>query len=146
MVNKSHYDKISKVLKILAKIVSIILISYGCIVGIFGLGPDGPTVLIGWRLIGLFVLLQGILYILSNSKFRDDPRLLTFYFSATFLPAIVIVIVAFFSINAEGMESFVKAGGLITVAVLLLISMFAPLSMIFSILGAKRNREKETGL
>lgn len=132
-------------LKIIAKAVGIILIAYGCVVGVLGLGPDRPTAFIGWRFIGLFALLQGILYFLSNSKFRDNPRLLTFYLSATLLPVIVIVAVSFFSINTDWMESFAKAGGLITVAALLPISMLAPLSMIFSVLDSRRNRESGAG-
>ena len=110
-MDKSAYEKISKALKISAKIVGVILIAYGVIVGVFGIGPDGPTATFGWRFIGLFVLLQGILYLLSNSKFKDNLRLLIFYLAATLLPVFIIIALTLFSIITKGVESFSKLVG-----------------------------------
>jgi hypothetical protein len=137
MMGNINYKKISGILKILSKIVGIFCIIYGCVVGILGLGPDGPFGLNRWRIVGLFVLLQGILYFQSNSKFMRNPFLIGVYLATTFSPGMIVLAASLVSIYSVGFNDFLEAGGVTTAAVLFFISVFAPLSMVFSILERK---------
>jgi hypothetical protein len=136
-MEKNTYEGIAKLLKILAKIFGALLIVYGCIVGVLGFGPDGPSAIGEWRLIGLFVLLQGALYFISNSKIRKKLHFSVFYLAATILPGLILIGLTVFNIFTAGTGSFTKAGGLISIVFLLPLSLLAPLSLVFSILGVR---------
>jgi hypothetical protein len=140
-LGKNIYYKFSIVLKLLAKIFGVILISYGCAVGLLGVGPDGPVVPIRWRFIGLFSLFQGLFYLISNTKLMKTNRTIISYLSITFSPAIMILFFIFYTVATRKMEAFIESNGLVTVVFLLPISMFAPLSLIFTVIGQKRSRK-----
>lgn len=132
------FDKASILIKYMARLVGVLFIAYGVIVGILGIGPDGPMTSFYWRIIGIFILFQGILYLLSNSTLKRNIRTITWYLFATFLPAFLILIVVVYNLHSMGIESFVKSGGLISVSVLLPTSVLSPISLIFSVLGSDK--------
>jgi hypothetical protein len=112
-------------------------ILYGLFIGVLGIGPDGPGVPFHWRMLGVSVLLLGGLYFVPNKKLMKSPCLTYGYLGLNLLPTIALGIAAAITITGSGMDSFVRDGGPETISAFLPLSLLAPLSLIFSMLGAR---------
>ena len=122
--------KLSKILKILAKIVGVLFISYGFIIGILGVCAEGPVNSIIWRFIGLIVLLEGILYFIANQKLCEKPMYIYMFIMATISPTIALIVMSLINLYQEGLLSFLRFA-LPMISILVPVSLLAPLSLIF---------------
>jgi len=95
-MSQDIFIKLSKILKVLSKIVAFLLIPYGFIVGILGVAAEGPLNSIGWKFIGLILLSQGVLYFIPNQKISEKLMYIYLFLSATFFPSIALVIISLF--------------------------------------------------
>ena len=127
---------ISKVLKLLAKILGAFLISYGFFVGLIGIGPDGE-VSFQFRIIGLAILALGFLYYIPNETIEKSNLMRCFYLSLTILPGVILVISSMYTISISGFDSFFISGGLSIAIVMLPLSFIAPASLLLFIASTK---------
>ena len=131
------HQKLSTALKAPAIIVGVMAVLYGLFVGVLGIGPDGPGVPFNWRIIGIITFSVGVLYLLPNRKLNSRRRLAFIYLTLTFLATISLCLTAAVIVMQSGMDSFVRDGGPFAFSVLIPLSLLAPLSLIFSMLGAR---------
>lgn len=132
-MKKNEYKKFARILKILSSIIAIPFIAYGLVLGIIGKAITGDTVGFGVRLIGFFLLLQGILFIVPNSQIQKNRLLINPYLTATILPSVLLLVLGLFG----GWD------GLKTVLILVTLFSLAPLSLICSILSLKDSWRKK---
>ncbi len=137
-MNQNVYNKIALMLKILAMLVGAFLILWGFIGGVLGYDPGGKIEYIETRLVALFTMFLGIIYLIPNAKIRKSNRLMIIYMAVTLLPSLIFIIASLYTIFAEGMNSYIYSGGLLTVAVSVPLSLAAPLSLIFSVLATRK--------
>ena len=134
------FEVMSTALKLASMVVGALAVLYGLFVGVLGFGPDGPGVPFHLRMLGIWVLILGALYFVPNKKLKRH-RWSTFgYIGWNLLPTIALGIASFVTLTESGMETFVGYGGLLSVSVFVPLSLFAPLSLIFSMLGARQEK------
>ena len=124
--------KLSSLLKVIAKIIGGLCIAYGFITGALGIGPDGSHESLFIRIIGLYIIFLGLLYFYPNSKLAINRKKAVVYMWATSSPLIILIALAIYTIKTEGLRSFVFQGGHIVMPVLLILSLFAPVSFLIS--------------
>jgi len=121
--------KISVTLKVIATIVGVFIIPYG-LLGFFGINPAGYHDE-GWmKLAGLYMAVLGCFYIYPNSKIRTGAKQILYY-SITLFPVLVVLMAAGTTLHNEGFHSFQIQGGVTSVILTLVVSAFAPLSLLF---------------
>lgn len=123
--------RLSKILKLMSRIAAVLLIPYGFMLGILGVAAEGRLNSQGWRFVGLVLLLQGILYLVPNERISVKRKYVILYLAATLLPPATLLVVSLISMVREGLVSFAELGGFTIVAVLLVVSLVAPFSLIF---------------
>jgi len=119
-------------LKIIAKIFGVfIIIVFGIMYGIIGIGPDG-TVPTGWRLVGLFLLGIGLMYWLPNEKILPHKKI---YLVLTLFPIVGLSAMLVYDFLVHGIDFSLVTELSTIVWVLITICLFltAPLSLILHI-------------
>jgi hypothetical protein len=99
---------------------------YGILVGVVGVGPDGPAPA-QWRVVGCVALILGILDFLPKQWIRRKRRLLVAYCIMNALPLVTLGIFVARYLAENGLGQFVANGGLTTSLALTAMIILGPL-------------------
>ncbi len=121
----------SKILRVLTFLLGALCLAYGFMLGIVGAGPDGPHNSIYYRILGLYVLVLGASYIYSNENKMKNSKRYRIYLIFEFTPVIVLLAATIYSLNTEGLISFIHTDGHYIVAILTILALISPLSLVF---------------
>ncbi|UCE66516.1 MAG: hypothetical protein JSU85_00455 [Candidatus Zixiibacteriota bacterium] len=132
------------VLKIFAIGIGVFLLFFGTVIAIVNIGLDGVrpdrTPDQGffdyncWRFIGMFFASVGILFAIPNFIINKSKIFPTIYLIITFLLSFIVIAFAIYAGSDEADKlDFYK-----TMILYLIMSLFAPLSLIFSMLAKKK--------
>ncbi len=128
-IDKLNIEIWSRVLKIISKIFGVfIIIVFGIMYGIIGIGPDG-TVPIEWRLVGLFLLGMGIMYWLPNEIILPHKKI---YLMITLFPVVGLGAMLAYDFLVHGIDFslLTEPASIIWVLIMICLFLTAPLSLI----------------
>ena len=120
--------EIAWILKLLTMIFGVILLLFGVYIGVFGVAPPGRQLWITYRLVGLFALIQGVLYYFPNEFLCKSYRRVLIYMSITLLPSIMLLSALVVTILREDIESVLSRDFLFVIPVFLA-TLLAPTSL-----------------
>jgi len=69
--------------------------------GVFGKWGESGPVPMGWRVIGLFILIESVAYFIPNSWLIEHPLRLKTYLCVTVLPIVGILIAIIMTVSTE---------------------------------------------
>jgi hypothetical protein len=123
---------LSKILKVIAKILGGLLVAYGFVIGVLGTGPDGPHESFLIRIVGAYITLLGLVYIYPNSKISGNRKKTIAYLLFTASPVLMVGVATIYTISREGLQSFIIQDGHLVAPVLIAVSLIAPISLIIA--------------
>ena len=130
MLEVINMKNLTRLFKVLAKIVGVLCLIYGFIVGFGGTGPDGPHHSTSLTAIGIYIFFLGAIYLWPSHNFTDKLIKTIIYVAITLTPIVGIIGIATYTIYIDGLNSFLIQGGHISLTSYLILSLFAPLSMV----------------
>jgi hypothetical protein len=119
-------EKLSFIFKVIAKIIGTLCIAYGF--GLVLIGGEEALLIIA----GLFIIFLGLSYYYPNAKLQNDFNATIIYIVLTSLPVVILLILSFSTIITDGFRAYVRDGGLITAAISIPLSLFAPISSLLA--------------
>ena len=120
---------LSTYLKIGAIIAGILVMLWSFFIGLLGVGPDGP-VPIHWRIAGIVMFVNGLLYCIPNHILIRNKRVAIAYLAVTAIPITMVVGLTIWELITNGINCFLSEGGVIQVSVYILLFCLAPASLI----------------
>ena len=122
----------SKILRKCSFILGVLYFAYGFIIGVLGAGADGFHNSIIWRIVGIYVLILGISYIISNESKLKTRKKYFIYLFLELTPLVLLLATFIYSITIDGLKSFINTKGHYFILALSIMSVMSPLSLLFA--------------